>query len=102
MNKVINHKGEDYIFDVELAIKQGLLKKKEEQTYKLGQLFKMKNFGVYMLAQVEDYKFALIGMSSGNRLTEPVEIKNASIFRFSKSQILEISGGMKFELFCQR
>ena len=66
----------------------------KEVTYQIGDRFDNNEYEPHLLAQVDTKDVVLISLRYGNRLTDPVEVKN--LFYITQQEFDRISGGVKF------
>ena len=66
----------------------------KEVTYQIGDRFDNNEYEPHLLAQVDTKEVVLISLRYGNRLTDPVEVKN--LFYITQQEFDMISLGVKF------
>lgn len=90
--KEIDIDGQTYMVNVDLAIKQGLLKVKK--TYEIGQKFAIKRMvanNKFMIVSPSDGYACIINMQTGVRWTDMRAVKN--VWAISEGEFYALTGG---------
>ena len=74
----------------EKAAEYGYVSLEDEETYCIGDKFKLDDGKEYLLANVGEYKVTAIGLKSGNRYRDPIKVDNP--FSITKKELMQISG----------
>jgi len=74
----------------EKAAKYGYVSLEDEETYCMGDRFKLDDGEEYLLAQVAPNMVSLISLNSGNRYRDPIKVDNP--LSITKEELMQMSG----------